>query len=92
MSVYNIIAVAMVGVCTGVFNGLLGHAGYIAPEIVNGMTVAAEQTAAVKGVITFGFVGLEVFTGVILAVQLMFLNVEKDIEKKQAEIKAREEK
>ena len=90
MSVYNIIAVAMVGICTGVFNGLLGHAGYIAPEIVKSVTVAAEQTAAVKGVITFGFVGLEVFTGVILAVLLAFLNVEKGIEKKQAEIKTRE--
>ena len=92
MSVYNSIAVAMVGVCTGVFNGLLGHAGYIAPEIVNGVTVAAAQSDTVKGVITFGFVGLEVFTGVILAVLLVFLNVEKGIEKKQAEIKAREEK
>ena len=92
MSVYNIIAVAMVGICTGVFNGLLGHAGYIAPEIVNGATVAAAQSDTVKGVITFGFVGLEVFTGVILAVLLVFLNVEKGIEKKQAEIKAREEK
>ena len=90
MSVYNIIAVAMVGVCTGVFNGLLSNAGYIAPEIVNGVTVAAEQSAAVKGAITFGFVGLEVFTGVILAVILIFLNVEKGIEKKQEEIKARE--
>ena len=84
--------VAMVGICTGVFNGLLGHAGYIAPEIVNGITVAADQSDTVKGVITFGFVGLEVFTGVILAVLLLFLNVEKGIEKKQAEIKAREEK
>ena len=92
MSVYNIIAVAMVGICTGVFNGLLGHAGYIAPEIVNGVTVAAAQSDTVKGVITFGFVGLEVFTGVILAVLLVFLNVERGIEKKQAEIKAREEK
>ena len=35
---------------------------------------------------------LEVFTGVILAVLLVFLNVENGIEKKQAEIKAREEK
>ena len=92
MSMYNIIAVAMVGICTGVFNGFLGHAGYIAPEIVNGVTVAAAQSETVKGVITFGFVGLEVFTGVILAVLLAFLNVEKGIEKKQAEIKAREEK
>lgn len=92
MSVYNIIAVAMVGVCTGIFNGMLSSAGYVAPEIVNGVTVAAAQPETVKSVITFGFVGLEVFTGVILAVLLIFLNVEKDIGKKQAEIKARREK
>ena len=85
MSVYNIIAVAMVGICTGVFNGLLGSAGYIAPEIVSGVTMAAAQSDTVKGVITFGFVGLEVFTGVLL-------NVENGIEKKQTEIKEREEK
>ena len=91
MSVYNIIAVAMVGICTGIFNGLLASAGYVAPEIVNGVTVAATQTEAVKSVITFGFVGLEVITGIILAVLLIFLNVEKDIGKKQAEIKARRE-
>lgn len=91
MSVYNIIAVAMVGICTGVFNGLLAGAGYIAPEIVEGVTVAAQQTAAVKGAITFGFVGLETITGVILAVLLIFLTVEKNIDKEQAEIKARRE-
>lgn len=91
MSVYNIIAVAMVGVCTGIFNGWLASAGYIAPEIVNGETVAAVQSPAVQGIITFGFVGLEVFTGVILVVLLVFLSVEKDIGKKQAEIKARQE-
>ncbi len=91
MSVYNIIAVAMVGICTGVFNGLLASAGYIAPEIVDGVTVAAQQTAAVKSAITFGFVGLETITGVILAVLLIFLNVEKNIDKEQAEIQARRE-
>ena len=91
MSVYNIISVAMVGICTGVFNGLLAKSGYIAPEIVNGVTVAAEQTAAVKGAITFGFVGLEAITGIILAVLLIFLSVEKNIDKEQAEIKARRE-
>ena len=92
MSVYNIIAVAMVGICTGIFNGLLAKSGYIAPEIVNGVTVAAEQTAAAKSAITFGFVGLEVFTGVILTVLLIFLNVEKNIDKEQAEIRARNSK
>ena len=91
MSVYNIIAVAMVGICTGIFNGMLASAGYVAPEVVNGVTVATAQTEAVKNVITFGFVGLEVITGVILAVLLIFLNVEKNIGKKQAEIKARRE-
>ena len=92
MSVYNIIAVALVGICTGVFNGLLSNAGYVAPEMVNGVTVAAAQSEAVKSVITFGFVGLEVFTGIVLAGLLLFLNVEKDIGKKQAEIKARQAK
>ena len=91
MSVYNIIAVAMLGVCQGIFNGILAKTGYIAPEIINGVTVAAEQSEAVKSAITFGFVGLEVFTGIILAVLLIFLNVEKNIDKKQAEIKARQQ-
>ena len=92
MSIYNIIAVAIVGVCQGAFNGLLSHAGYIAPKIVNGQTVAVVQSDTVQNVITFGFVGLEVFTSIILAVLLIFLNVEKDIDKKQAEIKTRERK
>jgi GPH family glycoside/pentoside/hexuronide:cation symporter len=92
MSVYNIIAVAMVGICTGIFNGLLSGAGYIEPELVDGVTVAATQSAAVKNVITFSFVGLEVITGIILAVLLIFLSVEKDIGKKQAQIAERREK
>ena len=91
MSVYNIIAVAMVGVCTGIFNGWLAGAGYVAPEMVDGVTVAAAQSPAVQNVIIFGFVGLEVFTGVILAALLVFLGVEKDIGQKQAEIQARRE-
>ena len=91
MSVYNIIAVAMVGICTGIFNGLIAKAGYVAPSIVNGITVTAEQTQAVKNVFTFGFVGLETITGIVLAVLLLFLNVEKNIDKEQMEIKARRE-
>lgn len=92
MSVYNIIAVAMVGICTGIFNGMLSQSECVAPSVVGGVTVAAEQSAAVKSAITFGFVGLEVITGIILAVLLVFLNVEKNIDKEQAEIKARREK
>ena len=91
MSVYNIIACALIGVCTGIFNGLLSGAGYVEPELVEGVTVAAAQSEAVKNVITFSFVGLEVITGIVLAVLLVFLNVEKDIGKKQAQIAARRE-
>lgn len=89
MSIYNIIAISMVGICTGIFNGMLSKAGYIAPELVNGVTQAFEQNAMTKSVITFSFVGLETITGIILAVLLVFLSVENGIQKKQNEIKER---
>ena len=118
MSIYNIIAVAMVGIMTGVFNWMLAAAGYIAPfaasstaeaetylsangliaqkalETINAgadgiLTVAVQQPAAVSWVISFAFVGLEFFTGIILAVILWFIDVEKNIEKEQQEIQAR---
>lgn len=41
--------------------------------------------------ITFSFVGLEIITAVIIIVLLAFLSVEKGLDKKQAEIKARNE-
>ena len=118
MSIYNIIAVAMVGIMTGVFNWMLAGAGYVAPITAgsvaeasswlaaNGqtaqvaleslrpaadgvLTVALQQPDSVNWVISFAFVGLEVFTGIILAVILWFINVEKNIAKEQEEIKAR---
>jgi len=121
MSIYNIIAVAMVGIMTGVFNWLLAGTGYIAPITAgsvseaattlaaNGwtaqvaleslkpaadgvLTIAMQQPAGVNGIISFAFVGLEVFTGIILVIILKFLDVEKNIAKEQVEIKARHEK
>ena len=87
MSVYNIIAVAIVGVGTAVFNALLSNAGYIAPELVDGVTVAAVQPKAVTDAITFSFVGLETITGLVLAGLLLFLTVEKTIARKQQKIR-----
>jgi glycoside/pentoside/hexuronide:cation symporter, GPH family len=87
MSIYNIIAVSILGVSTSVFNAMLSSSGYVAPEIVDGVTHAFEQTDLVKNMITFSFVGLETITGVVLAILLMFLNVEKTISKKQEQIK-----
>ena len=91
MSVYNIIAVAMVGICTGIFNGLLAGAGYVQPYMDAAGNLIAVQSEAVKNVITFSFVGLETITGLVLAGLLVFLSVEKVIHKEQAEIQARRE-
>lgn len=91
MSIYNIIAVTMVGVCTGVFNGLLSYSGYVAPYQNQLGELIAVQSPPVQNAITFGFVGLEVMISVLLLIMLSILNVEKDIEKKQAEILARRE-
>ncbi len=87
MSIYNIIAVSMVGIATSIFNAMLSSSGYVAPEIVDGVTIAIDQSTAVKNMITFAFVGLETITGIILAVLLLFLNVEKTIGKKQEKIR-----
>lgn len=89
MSIYNIIAVTSVGIVTGLFNMLLSKSGYVAPSLVNGETVAAVQSIATKNAITFSFVGLETITAIILIVILAFINVEKNIDKEQAEIKER---
>ena len=45
MSIYNIIAVAMVGIMTGVFNFLLAKAGYLAPITANSVSEAAARLA-----------------------------------------------
>lgn len=90
MSIYNIIAVAIVGVATSVFNAMISGAGYIPPELVNGETIAAAQPEMVTNLITFSFVGLETITGVILAGLLVFLSVEKTISRKQAKIRERQ--
>ena len=91
MSVYSVIACALIGVCTGIFNLLLANTGYIAPYIDEaGKTIGAMQPEAVKNAITFCFVGLETITGVILAILLAFFSVEKTISKKQQVIRDRQ--
>lgn len=126
MSINSIITVALTGVSTGLFNGLLGTTGYVAPysadtsnisavlaeiqnagfatqlpydKIMEGVaalkgsnvfTIGIVQNAATNNIITFLFVGLEVFTGILLAVLLAFFNVEKTIGKKQQIIRERQ--
>ena len=91
-SMQSIIITVCAGLSGGLFNLLLSRAGYVAPELIGGETVAAVQNAATQNVIVGCFLGVEILTGVILIVLLLFLNVEKVIHKEQAEIKARQKR
>ena len=126
MSIYNIIAVTLVGICTAIFNLLLKFNGYNKPLettvgeiptayaglVANGQspqlslekylensaklasdksfTIGLLQADGVNSFFKFAFVGMEVFTGLILAALLVFLTVEKTIEKKHAKIRERQ--
>jgi len=90
-SAYSIIATVAAGIGSGVFNMLLAGAGYIEPELVDGVTVAAQQNASTQNLFVFLFLGLEVISSVVLIALLAFLNVEKNIKQEQAEIAARRE-
>ena len=93
-SIYSIIATVSAGIASGMLNFSMAKAGYIAPEFIQatGETVGTVQNAATQNVFIFFFLGLEIITAVILIVLLRFLNVEKTIDKEQAEIKACREK
>ena len=71
-----------------------GWTAQVAPENLKPaadgvLTVAMARPAGVNRVISFAFVGPEVFTGAALEVILWFLNVKKNLPSEQAEIKAR---
>lgn len=90
-SINTIIMTVSVGVSNGIFNMALARTGYVAPELVDGVTVAATQTAGTQNAIVFFFVGFEIITGLIAAALLFFLNIEKTIDREQEEIRMRKE-
>jgi glycoside/pentoside/hexuronide:cation symporter, GPH family len=90
-SLLTVIMTVTAGVANGVFNMMLAKCGYIAPEFINGETVASVQNAATQNWFTFGFLGFEIITAILMIVCLGFIDVEKHIEQEQAEIKARRE-
>lgn len=91
-SVNSVIATVCIGITNGVLNLCLAKSGYVAPEFIEatGQTIGAVQNAGTQNVFIFFFLGLEIITGIILAVLLRFLNVEKTINQEQAEIRARQ--
>ena len=93
MSIYTIIITVTTGLATGIFNLCISKSGYIAPVYneATATTIAAVQNAATQNIVTFFFVGLEVITGIVSAILLSRLNVEKVITKEQKEIQERKE-
>ena len=88
-AIYSIIQTVCVGLANGIFNLMLGVTGYVPPSVVDGVTVAAAQSDATKGVFIFFFLVLDIITSVVIVVLLSRLNVEKTIKQEQEEIKAR---
>lgn len=92
-SVYNVMTTICYGLGSGIFNFSLAKAGYQAPKFIaaTGETIGYAQNAATQWILTFFFVGLEIITAVILILLLSKLDVEKHIDREQAEIKKRKE-
>lgn len=93
MSVYSIILTVSSGICTSVFNLILAKTGYVAPELIDGITVAARQSQMTKNGILWSFYGAPAIGTVIIIVLFYFLKVENGLKEKQKELKnmAREE-
>lgn len=86
-SLLTVITTVVAGVASGIFNMMLAKCGYVAPEFIDGQTVASVQNAATQNWFTFGFVGVEIITALLMIGCLFFINIEKTIDKEQEEIK-----
>lgn len=92
MSIFTIIITVSLGLSTSIFNMSLASTGYEPPQFIDGETVAVMQNIKTKNAITFFFLGLDIISGLLTAGLLLFLNVEKNLSVKQAEIKQRNAK
>lgn len=108
MSAYSVIITTAAGLVTGIFNGGLWAADYIAPETVEVMPAVTDaiqkvitnadgtfsiiynQPEAVTTVFILFFVGLEAVAGLVYALMLLPVTVEKTVDKKLVIIRARQ--
>ena len=70
------ITTAMAGLGSGLLNLILSGTGYIAPVMEGGVTVAAEQPAAVVNGILGCFNDAEIIGGALLIILYYFCKVE----------------
>lgn len=71
------------------FNLILARTGYVAPELIDGVTVAATQSQMTKNGILWSYYGVEIVGTMVIIVLFYFLKVEKGLKEKQEELKNR---
>ncbi|MCM1060298.1 MAG: MFS transporter [Eubacterium sp.] len=82
MSVYSIIITIMSGLCTSVFNLILSRTGYVAPSLVDGVTIAADQSQSTLNGILGSYYGVELVGAALMMIMFFFLRVEKALKEK----------
>lgn len=87
-SVFTITNTVAVGISQGVFNLGLSLSGYEAPVLV-AEGVYNTQSAATQSFISFGYIGIPFFCLVLMALIMVFLNVEDHLPQIHEELTAR---
>lgn len=90
-SVYTIIITVSTGIATSIFNILLSKTGYVAPyEISPG--IFNTQTAECQNAISWCFLGFEAIAGIVLAIMVSQIKVEKNLDEVTAGLMERKKK
>ena len=84
MSIRSIVMATMLSICQGIFNGLLGLTGYMAPNEQTGEVFA--QNLATENVIIWCYIGVMMVGYLACALILLPLNVEKKLGEEQRNI------
>jgi GPH family glycoside/pentoside/hexuronide:cation symporter len=82
MSVYSILMVASIGICTGIFNAMLTSTGYVPPV----GDIAQAQPAAAENAIIVSYIWVELVAYAAIVLLLIFMRVEKNIASEQKQI------
>lgn len=82
MSIYSAIMIAATPICVGIYNGLIGSAGFV--------TGAEVQTEGVHTVVTVSYIWVETVAYAVCAALLCFFTVEKHLKKDNELIRARQ--
>lgn len=87
-SVFTIVLTISVGIGQGIFNMGLAQAGYEAPRLIS-EGVYNVQNAAAKGFISFAYIAVPMICLVVMAVIMIFLNVETKLPEIHRQLTAR---